>query len=104
MILSEIKPGDRVVQERWMGMEFLGEFAGSVVRITPKGRVSIQWERGEKSAVSPDYLRADAHQLGCPLCGSRDLYVYRGQGGDKVNCIGCGVSGVLFEIWNQRTT
>ena len=63
MVLSEIMPGDRVVQERWTGtpsMEFLGEFAGSVVRITQKGHVSIRWDdSGRKSAVSPDYLRTE---------------------------------------------
>ena len=62
MIISEIKPGDRVIQERWAGMpslEFLGEFAGSVDRVTSKGRVSIRWDSGGKSAVNADYLRAE---------------------------------------------
>ena len=104
MVLSEIKPAMRVVQERWSGMEFLGEFAGCVVRITPKGHVSIRWDdSGRKSAVNPDYLRADDHQVDCPLCGSRDQHVYRGKGGDKVVCLGCGAHGELFESWCKRT-
>ena len=62
MVASEIKPGARVVQERWSRrnpMKFIGDFAGTVVRVTPTGRASIRWDEGGKSAVEPDYLRAE---------------------------------------------